>query len=282
MTGVLVYADGAQGRDALRWAAAEARRGGHPLTALVSGEQAEDGGLSGARVLAPVGADDPGPPVTTRTTCGPVAAVVRGLSAEAAMLVVPAGLRGLPTVVAESYCPVVVVPAADRPAHRPAPGDGRVVLGAAPWTGEEVFGLAFRAAAQRGTTLVAVRTWWRPGIDVRRLVPWWVIGRDPAEEARRGLVMALSAWRVAYPDVTVQPLVVDDRPADFLAALSHRAGLLVLGRSARGALLAGIAGSPVADLARWARCPVMIVPGEGPPRRTWLPSRGGALARTTA
>jgi nucleotide-binding universal stress UspA family protein len=83
----------------------------------------------------------------------------------------------------------------------------------------------------------------------------------------------LSPWTVIHPDVSVERLVVQDCRADILVALSQRARLLVLGRSARGALLAGIAGSPVELLIRAAGCPVVVVPAAGPPRTTWLPSR---------
>lgn len=75
-------------------------------------------------------------------------------------------------------------------------------------------------------------------------------------------------------------MVVQDHPADFLVALSHGAQLLVLGRSARGALLAGIAGSPVDALLASAGCPVMVVPADGPSRTTWLPTADRALALT--
>jgi nucleotide-binding universal stress UspA family protein len=78
----------------------------------------------------------------------------------------------------------------------------------------------------------------------------------------------------------VKTMVVKDRAADFLLALSSRARLLVLGRATRGALLAGIAGWPVNDLLRAADCPVLVVPGEGPPRTTWLPERNRASAIT--
>ena len=63
------------------------------------------------------------------------------------MVVVPAGLAGLIELVATSYSPAVVVPERDA-------ADGPVVLGAAPWTGDEVFELAFREAAQRSAGLV--------------------------------------------------------------------------------------------------------------------------------
>ena len=74
---------------------------------------------------------------------------------------------------------------------------------------------------------------------------------------------------------------MEDRAAELLVAFSHRARLMVVGRSERGALLAGLSESPVAAHLRAARCPVLVVPAEGPPRTTWLPSheRGWAVTR---
>jgi nucleotide-binding universal stress UspA family protein len=73
-------------------------------------------------------------------------------------------------------------------------------------------------------------------------------------------------------------MVVQDRPADLLLAMSARAQLLVVGRSERGTLLAGVAGSPVDTLLRAHWCPIVVVPPGGPPRTTWLPSRSRGWA----
>lgn len=89
---------------------------------------------------------------------------------------------------------------------------------------------------------------------------------------RRELELQLSPWPVIYPQVRIQTMAVQDKPAEFLLALTHRARLLVLGRSTRGALLGMIAGSPAQDLLAAAHCPVLVVPAAGPPRRTWLPA----------
>jgi nucleotide-binding universal stress UspA family protein len=173
---------------------------------------------------------------------------LRTLSAQASMVVVPAALPGLTELVATSYSPVVVVPERDA-------DDGPVVLGAAPWTGDEVFELAFREAAQRRTGLIAVRT------------------RDHAmERARDDLDLALSPWTVIYPGVRVERMVVPDQITALLLDLSTRAQLLVLGRSARGALLGLIVGSPAVDLLGGAQCPVLVVPAAGPPHSTWWPT----------
>jgi nucleotide-binding universal stress UspA family protein len=134
-----------------------------------------------------------------------------------------------------------------------------VVLGVAPWTGDEVVERAFAEAARRRAPLLAVRA--------------AVTGS--AEDARWELEMALSACRIVHPDVEVGSMVTAGRAADVLVSLSRDARLLVLGRSTRGALLAGLVGSPVRDLLRAAGCPVLVVPSDGPPHPSLLPGRRG-------
>jgi nucleotide-binding universal stress UspA family protein len=194
------------------------------------------------------------------------------LSADATALVLPATLPELTTVVADAYCPVVVVPARD---PSPKAVNGPVVLGAAPWTSEGVFALAFQAASERRAPLRALRVWSERPVDPRWPRPEW----DCADErARRELEQALSAWTIVHPEVPVEMVVVEDHTSDILVAVSYGARLLVVGRSAHGALLAGIARSPVDDLLRNACCPVLVVPDDGPPRTALLPTAGRARA----
>jgi nucleotide-binding universal stress UspA family protein len=264
------------GMRAVRWATAEARRRELTLTVVATDPRRARTVRHSvfADALAVVQAAVPGLPVLGGAPGESLPSMLRRLSADAAALVVPATLADLATVVADAYCPVVTVPARD-----PAPdaGNGPVVLGVAPWTTEGTIALAFEAASERSAPLRAVRGWSEPPVDLRWPRPDW----DGAEErARRDLELALSAWTVIHPEVPVERTVVEDRPADLLLALSYCARLLVVGRSARGALLSGIAGSPVNDLLRGACCPVLVVPDDGPPRTTWLPtaSRARALA----
>ena len=255
------------GHRALRWATAAARRTGAPLCVLAAAPDrspAADRSLF-ADVLAAVGSRVPlghGHPVPDR---------LRTLSAEASMVVVPATFAGLTELVAASYSPVVVVPERDA-------DDGPVVLGAAPWTGEEVFDAAFREAAQRCVDLVAVRTWTDARVDLGLTGPR-IGGPGPpgsvdraTERVRRELDLALSAWIVIYPTVRVERIIAQDHATALLRELSVRARLLVLGRSGRGALLGLVVGSPAVDLLSRARCPLLVVPSAGPPRSTWWPT----------
>ncbi len=166
------------GHPALRWATAAARRSEAPLCVLATATDRSPG--ADRSLLADVRA---ALPVVRGRSAHPVVDRLRTLSAQASMVVVPAALPGLTELVATSYSPVVVVPERDA-------ADGPVVLGAAPWTGDEVFELAFREAAQRRTGLIAVRTQdhalerARDDLDLA-LSPWTVIGRRPARDTGR-------------------------------------------------------------------------------------------------
>jgi hypothetical protein len=281
MNGVQVLVEGAGRRPALRWAATEARRRGVGLQVLIAEDlqaRRQEPASAFARALLAIGRAAFGLPLSAlpadKTS---TAQLLRRRSADADLLVVPADLPELGTVVAESYCPVAVVP------DRPADPDGPVVVGVAPWTAEGTVELAFAAAAARRATLVAVRAFGADqAVDLGLLRPDRIAGWDRAQQrARAELEMAVSAERFVHPEVAAQLVVAQDGPADLLLTLSTRAQLLVLGRSERGVLLTGLAGSPVDALLRAARCPTIVVPAAGPPRTSLLPSRsrGWALAR---
>ena len=152
---------------------------------------------------------------------------------------------------------------------------GRIVLAVSPDTPGEAVDAAFDRAGERGVPLLAVRLrhdpdlplggWLRP----ERIARW-----DAAHsEAQRQLDLALARARAAHPEVEVATVVVDDNPVPFLAALSTRAELLVLGRPTRLGQT-----SPVDALIHRAACPVLVVP------RTRRPMRApaGTLASTSS
>jgi nucleotide-binding universal stress UspA family protein len=180
---------------------------------------------------------------------------------------VPAGLPELTAVLTGSHCPVAAIPAV----ASGAAGSG-VVLGAASWTEDPVYEEAFRIAEQRGSPLVAARVWHLDTVSLldpvrpARLRAW---DREYAHR-REALDADLAAWRIAYPDVEARTVLADDTPVAFLGALAARAELLVLGGSARHAVLERLAPSGASILAASAGCPVLIVPPGWPPRRDWL------------
>src|SRR5689334_14957510 len=134
---------------------------------------------------------------------------------------------------------------------RPAP----VVLVVTPGACGEVVDAAFRAARERGVPLFAVYVWHDPELPLGgwlrsdRIAGW----DAAAERARRELDGALRSIRGVHPDVEVTTVVVDDEPEQFLAALSTRAQLLVVGRPTGTDL-------PVDALLERVACPVLVLP----------------------
>lgn len=152
---------------------------------------------------------------------------------------------------------------------------GRIVLAVSPDTPAEAVDAAFDRAAERGLPLLAVRLWHDPHLPLggwlrpERTARWDAADR----EARCELDSALARARAAHPEVEVATVLVDDDPVPFLAALSTRAELLVLGRPRQFRQA-----SPVDALINHAACPVLVVP------RTRRPSSplAGTLASTTS
>ncbi|MHC1557823.1 universal stress protein [Actinomycetospora sp. C-140] len=251
---VRAYAPAGPGRHAvLSWARRHADRTGAPLEILVDPEAARATSRRpsvrdlGARALAAV---------VGRPT---LADRLGRAGAGAGVLVVPQDTPGIDQLVDGAYETVAVVP--DQPPHRGGP----VVLAVAPRTTDEAVGAAFDAAAARGAPLVALR--FRdpePGV----LVTDDELAAETAEE-RRFWTDHLSGWHLAYPEVALEVHVADGDPAPELVEVSSGARLLVLGRPRRGRLLAAVTPSPVPRVSRAARCPVLVVPSDGPPRRTW-------------
>jgi len=152
---------------------------------------------------------------------------------------------------------------------------GRIVLAVAPGTAERAVDTAFALAAERGSDLLAVRTWHDPDLPLGGwLQPDRTAHWDAAHaKARYELDRALERARATHPTVHVTPLVVDDDLVPFLTALSTRADLLVVGRSTQ----LGRRASPVDTLLRQAACPVLVVPSA----RRAPNVRTGVLASTS-
>jgi nucleotide-binding universal stress UspA family protein len=152
---------------------------------------------------------------------------------------------------------------------------GRIVLAASPDTPAEAVDAAFDRAAERGLPLLAVRLWHDPRLPLggwlrpERIARWDAADR----EARRELDIALAQARAAHPEVEVTTVVADDDPVPFLAALSTRAELLVLGRPTRLGQT-----SPVDALIHQAACPVLVVPRTPRPSSALVASLASTLS----
>ncbi|GAA4731413.1 universal stress protein [Actinomycetospora chibensis] len=182
-------------------------------------------------------------------------------SAGARMLVVPQSLPEVDVLVDTAYEPVTVVPT--DPPHP----QGAVVLALAHRTTDETIEAAFDAAERRGVPVHVLR--------IRDPDRWTRVGTEDedgrVDEERRDCADRLSAWRVTHPSVPLEVRVGDGDPTVELIGSTCDARLLVVGRSARGRVLGAVAPSPVARTVRSARCPVLVVPPPGPPRRSWWP-----------
>ncbi len=272
-------------RAAVRWAVREASRRQAHLRIVLPGGRADRADREHLDASAAVAARR-SIGVSFTSWPDPTVQAKLAASADTELLVLPGPTADVDRLVMGAHCPVVVVP--DAPARRERPHAGLprhprdprpVLVGAGPATEPEVLGFAFAEAARRRAGLLAVRTWNDPLVELGLLLPGHVDRWDVADEhAREDLALQLSACRVAYPEVALEQLVVNDRCADLLAALAQRARLLVLGRPARGTLLNGVAMSPAITLARHVPCPVVIVPPLGTTHGGWWPTRPVGLA----
>jgi len=102
---------------------------------------------------------------------------------------------------------------------------------------------AFQEAAYRRVELVAVHGW---------------TGAD-AQGAERLLSEAIAGHRERFPDVTVRPEVIHDRPARALVKLSEDAQLVVVGSRGPGGFTGLLLGSVSQQVLHHSRCPVLIV-----------------------
>ncbi|GAA5162342.1 universal stress protein [Pseudonocardia eucalypti] len=247
------------GHAALRWAAEYARLHRSPITlALRTAEAPGAEGLADA--LATVREIAPGPTVDVRRRrClrGPAELAEAGDG----LLVLPADAPNAVSHALDAGCRVAFVP--DRPAS-----EGPVLLGVTTSTADEAIGSAFQEATTRKAVLRAVRVWFDPAVPIGLPTPEAFAAFDEAaRRAQRELDAKVDGWAAEYPAVQVRKLVIADDPASALAALTHRARLLVVGQSARDNKTAVRLRSPLARVLRATRCPVLVVPDHVPHRR---------------
>ncbi|PXY36499.1 universal stress protein [Prauserella flavalba] len=157
-------------------------------------------------------------------------------------------------VTSHAECPVTVV---RRRENGGAAVDGPVIVGidGSP-VSEEAVAVAFREASLRGVPLVAVNAWLDLEYDTGR--GYFETGRHE-EDQRRLLAERLAGWQERYPDVTVERVVVLDRPRRQLLERSRTASLVVVGSRGRGGFRGMLLGSTSQALIHHAQCPVLVV-----------------------
>ncbi|GAA3293559.1 universal stress protein [Dactylosporangium vinaceum] len=152
-------------------------------------------------------------------------------------------------VATHAHVPVAVV------RGRSTAADGPVVVGVdGSASSEDALALAFAAAADRHTELIAVRIHATPPQPALPL---------PDIEAfeRAALDSSLEPWQERYPDVKVEALVAPGRAAKALLGVSHTAQLVVVGSRGHGGFAGLLLGSVGQQLMHHAECPVLIAHG---------------------
>ena len=190
----------------------------------------------------------------------PALALIK-MSDEADMIVVGTSGRGLlargvlgsvsSTVVRHANCPVAVV----RDEELPDPQRAPVLLGIDGSPASELATeVAFDEASRRGVDLVALHAWSDVALSEIPESDWSTL----EEAAQRSLAESLAGWQERYPDVTVQRLIVRDRPARELVEKSESAQLVVVGSHGRGGLTGMLLGSVSNAVLHSARVPVIV------------------------
>ena len=156
------------------------------------------------------------------------------------------------TVARQALCPVAVVHGDGAQAAPDAP----VLVGVdGSKSSERATAIAFDEASRRGVDLIALHAWSDLAVTADLPELDW---SSVAASAERSLAESLAGWQERYPDVTVQRLVVRDRPGRQLAEQADSAQLLVVGSHGRGGLAGALLGSVSNSVLQHVRTPVIV------------------------
>ncbi|WP_433726760.1 universal stress protein [Nocardia sp. CA-129566] len=204
---------------------------------------------------APVGELD----ISTFVVEAPPIPVLLDRSKDARMLVV--GTRGLgafrrgllgsvsTAVARHAHCPVAVIPEPEN--YTPDRLLGPVLVGVdgSP-ASVRAIEIAFDEAARRDTAVRAVLTW----SEFNR----YIARADMQKEAEQLLSESLAGYAEQYPDLEVQRVVAEDRPARRILAESEDAQLIVVGSHGRGGFAGMTLGSVSQAVLHATDCPMII------------------------
>ena len=283
--GIIVGVDGSPASDAaVGWAAHDAVMRGVPLTLIhvqdpatrtwsqakvleeVAGWQKAEGGgiLANASKIAHDIANDtsqitingellfsaPGPALVDRSEDAEL--IVVGTDGRGALT---RGLLGSVSsgLVRHAGCPVAVIREGET--QMPHPANAPVLVGVDGSSASELATeIAFDEASRRHVGLIALHAWSNKELVDVPGVNWPAVKAD--EE--RPMSEALAGWQERYPDVTVNKLLVCDKPARAIVETSQSAQLVVLGRHGRNALTRTFLGSVSNAVVQSVRVPVIV------------------------
>ncbi len=158
-------------------------------------------------------------------------------------------------VATNARCPVIVVRGPGSLPHRRHPGPIVVGVGGGD---DHVLAFAYREAALRRLSLIAVHAWRYPAAAWSAGMAPMVMSDVPGREAVEALERAVEPWLARYPDVHTLLQPVEGPVLDVLADTSPGATMLVVGATrARGML--GRLGSVTRPLIDAVTCPVAVV-----------------------
>jgi nucleotide-binding universal stress UspA family protein len=281
-TGVVVGVDGSDpGRQAVRWAAAEAQRRSSrlrvvaayrapwPAEEFAAGTELDTAALARAEELV---ADmvtharevSPGTLVSGLAVCGAPVPVLNAAASDGSLIVVGdrghggfasllLGSTGL-QLATHAAGPVVVV------RGRVEPDAGRIVVGTDGSPGAEIaVQSAFGQAATRGCPLTVVHAYRAP-------TPRWGQHPHPVDLDGEHLQAAeltvlrtsIEPWREKFPHVPVEESVTYGDPAAVLITMSATADLVVVGTRGHGGFTGLLLGSVGQKHLHHADCPVLI------------------------
>lgn len=149
---------------------------------------------------------------------------------------------------------------------------GRIVVGVDGSShAERAVDWALEESRGHGDDVVLVHAWQYPAVQITayagKTLP--VFGRDDLKKlANETLVRVADGVRKRAPDVHVDSLLVEGDPAATLVDKSAGARLLVLGTRGLGGFKGMVLGSISSSCARYAHCPVVIVPEASGSRAT--------------
>ncbi|MEU3013831.1 universal stress protein [Nocardia asteroides] len=274
---VVVGVDGSeQSRHALRWAAAFAAHHRIELRLVFAVQVPVDygPGLTGplydldmlrrdgetivseaAQEATEVAAPIAGITISTDVMAGSAVAVLRHSSQSARLLVV--GSRGhgafrrtllgsvSTSIARHAGCPVAVIPESE------ASAQGAVVVGVdGSACSMDAVAIAFDEAARRQVRLIAVHAW----SEFYR----YEARSTMQAEGEAVLAESIAGFAEKYPEVQVQRVVVEERPAKALLDTATHAQLLVVGSHGRGGFAGMMLGSVAQTVLHGADVPLII------------------------